>query len=194
MAISLDLKYNTPTKWAQHIVQHIDEFLQDHAACERKASGMAMSTAAHYPDKEDIVRAMSDLAIEELQHFKAVVDILYKRGLTLASDIKDPYVNQLLKLMRKGSSVYMQDRLLIAAIIEARGFERFSMIAQALPEGDELKDFYSAIAHSEEKHYELFIQLCLNYFDESSTATRLEELLVEEARICAQLPITTALH
>ena len=47
-----------------------DAFLLDHAACERKASAMAMSMVSHYPDKPDLVMAMADLAIEELAQRK----------------------------------------------------------------------------------------------------------------------------
>lgn len=85
------------------------------------------------------------------------------------------------------------DRLLVGGVIEARGHERFSLVAQALPEGKE-KDFYVAIAKSEEKHKNLFVELAYEYFDKEEVDVRLEELLVAEAKICASIPFTAALH
>lgn len=170
-----------------------DRFLIDHAAAEKKASGMAMSMLSHYPDRPELVAAMIDLSIEELAHFKAVVRIMTKRGLMLAPDTKDAYVNNLRKCIRQGSDVYLLDRLLTAGVIEARGHERFSLVAQALKEG-ELKNFYQVIADSEAKHHELFIDLAHSYFDEQTVSQRLSEILDTEAEICASLPIQSALH
>ena len=43
-----------------------DRFLLDHAAAEKKASGMALSMVSHYPDRTRLVAAMTDLAVEEM--------------------------------------------------------------------------------------------------------------------------------
>ena len=88
---------------------------------------------------------------------------------------------------------FLMDRLLVGGVIEARGHERFSLVAQALPEGKE-KDFYVAIAKSEEKHKNLFVELAYEYFDKDEVDVRLEELLVAEAEICKNIPFTAALH
>ena len=85
------------------------------------------------------------------------------------------------------------DRLIVAGVIEARGYERFSLIAEALPEGKD-KVFYDAIAKSEEKHKNLFIELAYEYFDKAEVDQRLDEILTLEAEICAKLPFRAALH
>ena len=85
------------------------------------------------------------------------------------------------------------DRLLVGGVIEARGHERFSLVAEALPEGKE-KDFYVAIAKSEEKHKNLFVELAYEYFDKQEVDERLDELLTIEAEICKNIPFTAALH
>ena len=95
--------------------------------------------------------------------------------------------------MRQGQEEYMLDRLLIAGIIEARGAERFSLIANALPEGP-LKKFYQSISRSEERHYELFFDLAELYIDKQKIENRLPELLEAEAKIAAAQPIRAALH
>ena len=73
-------------------MSNFDSFLLDHAAAEKKASGMAMSMLSHYPDKVELVMAMADLAIEELSHYREVVKWIHRRGLLTAADKKDPYI------------------------------------------------------------------------------------------------------
>ncbi|MBE1299593.1 MAG: tRNA-(ms[2]io[6]A)-hydroxylase [Alteromonadaceae bacterium] len=188
-----ELRYKTPMEWTEAVIQDMDTFLIDHAAAEKKASGMAMSMLSHYPDKEKLVKAMVDLSIEEMIHFKQVVKFLYQRGLNPGADTKDEYVNQFRKHFRKGTEVYMLDRLLIGGIIEARGHERFALVAEALPEG-KLQKFYQTITESEAKHKDLFVELAYEYFDKDTVHKRLDELLDAEAEICASLPFTAALH
>lgn len=187
------LRYATSKLWTEKIMQEFDAFLIDHAAAEKKASGMATSMLSHYPDRPELVSAMLDLSIEEMTHFREVVKIMTQRGLILAADTKDHYVAQLRKHMRKGSDVYFLDRLVIGGIIESRGCERFGLVAEALPTGD-LKKFYLAITESESRHENLFIDLAEIYFPHKLVATRLDELLDEEAKICQSLPIIAALH
>jgi len=189
----LKLRYSTSDAWTQAVLEDFDTFLVDHAAAEKKASGMAISMLSHYPDRPELVKAMIDLSIEEMTHFREVVKIMTKRGLCLAPDTKDQYVMQLRKLSRTGKDVYFLDRMVLGGIIEARGCERFDLVAQALPEGD-MKKFYRAIAESESRHENLFINLALIYFPEQEVRQRVDELLDDEARICEALPIISALH
>lgn len=189
----IDLMYETPASWAAGVVEAMDRFLPDHAAAEKKASSMAMTMVAHYPDKPELVAAMIDLAIEELNHYRAVVRLMRDRGLCLLPDEKDSYVNQLRREIRKGTDYYFLDRLLIAGIVEARGAERFGMIADALPEGS-LQRFYLSITKSEQEHQDLFIELAELYFDSQEIQLRLQQLLRLEADIVKQLPLRPALH
>jgi len=187
------LRFATPAEWVSTVMADFDTFLQDHAAAEKKASSMAMSMISHYPDRIVLVEAMAELAVEELNHFREVVKWLHKRELQLTADNKDHYVIAMRKHMRNGTDVYLLDRLLIGGIIEARGCERFGMVAKALPAGD-LQDFYLAITESEEKHYQLFIALAHQYFAADVVNERLDTLLDAEASITADLIISAALH
>ena len=189
----IKLKFKTPAGWADGIVQAMDVFLPDHAAAEKKASSMAMTMVAHYPDKPELVTAMIDLALEELSHFKAVVELMHERGLTLLPDEKDHYVNALRRTFREGKAQYFMDRLLVAGIIEARGAERFGLIADALP-GGRMKQFYQSITRSETGHQELFFRLAEKYFDSKEVQLRLDDLLEAEAAIVSELPVRLALH
>ena len=170
-----------------------DRFLLDHAAAEKKASGMALSMVSHYPDRTRLVAAMTDLAVEEMVHFREVVKLVQSRGLVLGADEKDPYVNAIRALIRQGSDVYLLDRLLTAGVIEARGAERFGLLAEALPEGD-LKNFYRSITRSECRHFELFLDLAREYFPADIIESRWQALLETEGQIIRDLPLRAALH
>jgi tRNA-(ms[2]io[6]A)-hydroxylase len=187
------LRYATPECWAEAVMSDFDAFLLDHAGAEKKASGMAMSMLSHYPDRIELVSAMAELAIEELTHYREVVKWIHRRGLITAADKKDQYVIMFRKAIRKESEEYLLDRLLTASIIEARGAERFALVAQAL-EDPPLKKFYQSIARSEERHYELFLKLAKKYVAPSIVDQRWEELLDIEAEIVKSLPIQAALH
>jgi tRNA-(ms[2]io[6]A)-hydroxylase len=187
------LRYTTPDAWTEAVLADFDSFLLDHATAEKKASGMAISMLSHYPDRTELVSAMADLAIEELTHYREVLKWIHQRGLTIAPDQKDPYVLAFRASIRQGREVYLLDRLLTASIIEARGAERFALVADALEPGP-LKKFYRSIARSEERHFELFLTLAQQYMDDAAIAQRWDELLDIEAALVAALPIRAALH
>ena len=187
------LRRPTDPEWTDAVLADFDSFLLDHAAAEKKASGMAISMLSHYPDRVELVSAMADLAVEELGHYREVVRWIHRRGLLTAADRKDSYVLALRESIRRGREEYLLDRLLTAGIIEARGAERFALVARALAPGP-LKNFYRAIARSEERHYSLFLTLAGKYLDGEMVARRFDELLEVEAGIIARLPIRAALH
>lgn len=187
------LLYDTPAEWTETVLADFDSFLQDHAAAEKKASGMAISMLSHYPDRVELVAAMADLAIEELSHYRDVVKWLHRRGLLTTADQKDPYVIEFRKAIRGGTEAYLLDRLLTASIIEARGAERFGLVAEALEPGG-LKKFYESISRSEERHYELFLELATLYIEPEIIQQRWQQLLEVEAGIVAGLPLRPALH
>lgn len=175
------------------MLEHFDQFLLDHAAAEKKAAGMAISMASHYPDKPELVEAMADLAVEEMSHYREVVKIIHSRGGITAADERDAYVNTLRKQLRKGSEAYFLDRLLLGGVIEARGAERFGLIADALGNG-KLKQFYQSISRSEERHHSLFTDLAEQYFPAAEVQERLRYWTALEAEIIAAQPLRPALH
>ena len=187
------LLIETNPNWIQAVLSDFDSFLQDHAAAEKKASGMALSMLSHYPDRILLVTKMTDLAIEELIHYREVLRWIHSRGLVTASDTKDPYVLGLRQVIRKETDTYLLDRLLTASVIEARGAERFALIADAI-ERPPLKNFYKSLAKSEARHYRLFLELAEEYFDSSVIELRWKEILDIEAEVVSELPIRAALH
>lgn len=190
---SIDLGVATDPSWVEVPLGNFDEFMMDHANCERKASALAMSLVMKYSDRRSIIPGLIDLALEELEHFRQVYALMQTRGLALASDVPDPYVKELMKLMRHTRDERFIDQMLVASLVECRGAERFGLIAAALTDPD-LKAFYSGLHKAELKHGHLFVHLLLKEFPEDRVYSRSEELMREEARIVESLPWRAALH
>ena len=190
---SIDLLTETSPEWIKAVVADFDTFLLDHANCERKASAMAMSMVAKYPDRRQLIPGLIDLAREEIEHFQEVYALLDQRGLTLKKDAPDPYVQQLLSAARHGRDERLIDRMLIASVIECRGAERFGILAESL-EDEAMSAFYHRLWKSELKHGHLFVHLLLKEFEQDTIYPRLEELLKLEADIVSTLAFRPALH
>ena len=195
MKLAIELKCDSPQAWLDRVMANFDEFLQDHADCERKASSMAMSFVAKYPDRKEIIPELIETALEELEHFRDVYALIIKRGGNLQHHIpKDPYIEQMLKFCRSDVMNRFMDRLLLASLFETRGAERFKMICDRLEEGTEEKKFFHQLWASEAKHAHIFVKMALLYFSEKEVYYRLEAFSEEEARIVLNLPIRAALH
>lgn len=164
----LGLKLDTDERWAAMAAGNIAEVLTDHAWCEQKAASNAISIIVGYPEHTDLVRELTNIAIEEMTHFRMVHEKITARSLTLGPERKDEYVNELYKFMRRGHgrTIVLTDRLLFAAMIEARSCERFKMLAEKLDDPD-LKDFYRQLMISEAGHYTTFLGFAKQYGSET---------------------------
>lgn len=190
----IDLAAESSKEWIATVMADFNEFLKDHANCERKASAMAMSFVAKYPNRTEIIPELIDTAVEELEHFRSVYALMEERGIELTHEIgQDMYVKQLLDKCRSGREERFMDRLLLASLVETRGAERFRLVYEALRE-PKLKDFYRQLWASEARHGEVFVRMALNYFDEKEVYTRLDEMTADEAVVLKSLPLKPALH
>ncbi len=190
----LALRTDTPPAWLEAVNADLTAFLQDHAANERKVVQSALQLAAHYPTRPGLPAAMAELAAEELSHFDAVRALLEARGETLDFDRPDPYISELRGHLRKAdANAYLLDRLVLFAIIEARGCERFSILAEGLPDG-EIRAFYRDLVRSEARHHALFLRLARSIFDADVVRARVDALLEIEAALVRTLPVRAALH
>ncbi len=194
MKLNLDLKVASKTEWIAAVMADFDSFLQDHADCERKASAMAMSFIAKYPDRLEIIPELIETGVEELEHFQQVYALMASRGVALKPSMgEDIYVSKLIKQCHSGRNERFMDRLLIASALETRGAERFRLVAEAL-EDEELKRFYKMLWTSEAKHGHLFVKMALNYFPQDKVYTRLDWWMEREAEALDSLEIRAALH
>lgn len=190
----LELRYETPRQWVDITLANMDAFLQDHAANERKVSQSALTLAVQHPQHEALVDEMIRLAEEELSHFRQVYTLLKERGKNLGYDAPDPYMGALRRAIRERDvNLFLRDRLLLFGIVEARGCERFVMLAEALTPGP-LKDFYTELARAEARHHALYLNLARRYFPAEEVKARLDALLTLEAEVIRNLPLRPALH
>ncbi|WP_460679556.1 MiaE family protein [Mucilaginibacter koreensis] len=181
----LKLQLPTDPRWVTNVVEsNIEEILTDHAFCEQKAASNAITLIVQNPQLSDLVQEMAALVQEEMDHFKRVHDIILARGYVLGKERKDDYVGELLKFMKKGGSRTDQliDRLLFAAMIEARSCERFKVLSENIND-KELADFYYELMISEAAHYTTFIRLAKKYAGNIDVEARWKEFLAYEAQV-----------
>ena len=195
MKLSLELTVATQPEWVDAVTADLPSFLQDHADCERKASALAMSLVAKYPDRVEIIPELIATGVEELEHFQQVYEVMRRRGIPLAREIgRDQYITALMKLLHTDSLRRFLDRLLLASIIECRGAERFRLVSEALREDNVLHQFYHDLWVSEARHGHIFVGMALEYFEKDRVYGRLSELNEAEGRIVDGLELRPALH
>jgi tRNA-(ms[2]io[6]A)-hydroxylase len=189
------LSLPTPPDWVRVIESNISEILTDHAYCEQKAASNALSLIIHFPERTDLVQTLTLLAQEELSHFKAVHDLIVRRGYTLGKERKDAYVGELQKFARKDASrdVVLLDKLLVAALIEARSCERFKVLSEHLADV-ELATFYRSLMASEAAHYVTFIDLARKVASDEAVSLRWQEFLGYESGIITKYGTGKAVH
>jgi tRNA-(ms[2]io[6]A)-hydroxylase len=194
MKLNIDITVPSKQEWIDAVMADFPAFLQDHIDCERKASAMAMSFVAKYPDRKEIIPELIEIGIEELEHFQQVYALMAKNGIPLQHSIgADPYLKKLLKLCHSGREERFMDRLLIASVVETRGAERFRLVSEAQTD-EEMHRFYKILWASEAKHGHVFVKMALNYFDEKVVYDRLAWWIEREGEIIDSLEIRAALH
>lgn len=192
----LGLRLPTDPRWVELVESNVSEILTDHAWCEQKAASNAITLMVNNPDKMELVEAMSALAQEELQHFNMVVDRIKERGWALGPERKDDYVRELAKFMKGGGSRTSQliDRLLFAAMIEARSCERFRMLSERVSDHG-LREFYRELMISEAGHYTLFLKFARKYATEDiDVDARWQAFLDYEAELIGRYGKKETIH
>lgn len=183
----LGLKLPTDPRWVNIVEKNIEEILTDHAYCEQKAASNAISVIVKFSHYPDLVQAMTAIAQEEMQHFGMVHEKILERGMRLGFERKDPYVNDLadyLKERNAGGSHENQfvNRMMFAAMIEARSCERFRILSEEINDED-LRTFYRSLMESEARHYTTFLNFARKYGKGIDVEKRWQEFLDFEATL-----------
>jgi len=191
----LGLKLPTDPRWVDIVEKNIEEILTDHAYCEQKAASTAISIIVRFPEYTEVVQEMTALVKEEMSHFKMVHDKIIQRGWTLGRDRKDEYVIELMKFFPKGGSRTTQlvDKLLYAALIEARSCERFRLLSEKIQD-KELAKFYKSLMASEANHYTMFLGFARKYGNRQEVDKKWKDLLEFEAAIMKKLGKKETMH
>ncbi|WP_413164188.1 tRNA-(ms[2]io[6]A)-hydroxylase [Capilliphycus salinus ALCB114379] len=176
------IKEPTSEAWLEKALANLDVILLDHSHCERKAAGVALNLMFRYPSSTKLVRTLTAIAAEELQHFEQVNQWLERRGVPLAPLDAPPYGSELNKQIRRHEPQRMLDFLLVYSLIEARSHERLGLLGAHCPDA-ELAKFYRGLMASEARHYGSYWVLATTYFDTDVVNERLEELSEIESNI-----------
>ncbi len=180
----LNLHISTPERWLAQVEGNLDLLLIDHAHCEKKAAGVAMNLLFSYVKNSELTRAMTEIVQEELDHFHQVRAILDRRGIRFYKLSPSSYGAKLHELVSKPEPQRAVDRLLVAALIEARSCERFGLLRDRLADR-ELADFYGSLFESEARHHSTYVRLARHFMEEDAVWQRLGELAVAEGEIIA---------
>ncbi len=178
----LSLQSSTAPWWSAEVETHLEELLIDHAHCEKKAAGTALNLIFAYVDRVELVRELMPIVEEELAHFRLVLDLLERRGMRFRRLVPSSYGRKLNDLVRKQEPHRAIDRLLVAALIEARSCERFALLRDRLRDA-ELADFYGSLFASEARHHATYVELARLFDRTSEVDRRLAELAAAEAAI-----------
>ena len=187
------LQQPSSSAWVEQAIANLDTVLLDHSHCERKAAGVAINLMFRYPAHHQLVRQLTAIASEELEHFELVNQWLEKRGIPLAPLNSPPYFSKLKSQIRHFEPDRLIDSLLVSAIIEARSHERLGLIGEYCPD-PELGKFYRSLMASEARHYGIYWVLAQDYSDRATITTRLAELGAYESSILATLHPEPRVH
>src|SRR3989441_7298202 len=162
-----------PPDWLPKVLANLPPVLVDHAHLERKAATTALNLEK-YRDLFPRVEELNAIAIEELQHFQLVLELLKRRGIPFGQPYPSPWIAGLMKSVRNGQRHQVIDHLICCSLIEGRSCEKFRVLAAALQGRDaELAAFYHSLVESEGNHYATYL-LMAKAIDESEAARRLD--------------------
>ena len=191
----LGLKLATDPRWVNIVESNIEEILTDHAWCEQKAATNAIYIIVNNSEKEELVTEMTRIALEEMEHFQMVHTIIKEKGLVLGRERKDNYVNDLVKFAKKDGSRNdaLVERLLFAAMIEARSCERFKVLSENIQD-PELAKFYRDLMISEAGHYTTFLGFAKQYQENINVDIRWKEWIAYESSIITKYGKQETVH
>src|SRR5271168_4061671 len=180
-----------PASWLQKVLANLPAVLVDHAHLERKAATSALNLEK-YRDLFPRVEELNAIAIEELQHFQLVLQLLKARGIPFGQPYPSPWITGLMRSVRNGQRHQAIDHLICCALVEGRSCEKFQVLARALAGIDpELAGFYASLVESEGNHYATYI-LMARAVDEAEANRRLDFYLDLDAKLMREgspLPI-----
>lgn len=189
----LHLAGDTSPQWVAMASEQLDLLLLDHAHCEKKAASTAMNMIFRYGDDVELVKVLSPLAREELEHFELVLGVLEARGVPWRRLEPSAYAGKLMGAVRKEEPDRFLDTLLVCSLIEARSCERMKLLAEHLPE-PELAELYRGLLASEARHHHVYVDLALRIADRDTVFARLDELAAHEASVLMTVAPDVRMH
>lgn len=186
-------KEKIPENWLEKVRTSLADVLVDHAHLERKAATGAL-TLQKYKELTPHLDELTDIVIEEMEHFKLVLDLLRKRNLDFGPPRQSPWIHGMMASIRKGRKNQVIDHLTCCALIEGRSCEKFQMLAEGLKSQDpELAEFYGSLVESEGNHYASYLIMAKG-IDEDDARQRLDYFLDVDAELITREHDIPILH
>src|SRR3989442_5188074 len=174
-----------PADWLPKVLSDLPAVLVDHAHLERKAATTALNLKK-YRDLLPRVEELNAIAIEELQHFQLVLDLLKRRVIPFGQPYPSPWISGLMRHIRNGQRQQVIDHLICCSLIEGRSCEKFQILAEELkPIDADLARFYAGLVESEGNHYATYL-LMARAIDEKEAEARLDYFLNVDAELMCQ--------
>jgi tRNA 2-(methylsulfanyl)-N6-isopentenyladenosine37 hydroxylase len=171
-----------PADWLPKVLADLPALLVDHAHLERKAATSALNLEKFH-DLFPRVDELNAIAIEELQHFQLVLNLLRRRQIPFGQAHPSRWISGLMRAIRNGERYQVIDHLICCSLIEGRSCEKFQVLAGALQSKDqELAGFYAGLVESEGNHYATYL-LMAKAINEAETQRRLDFYLDLEAEL-----------
>lgn len=171
-----------PASWLPMIRGNLAPVLVDHAHLERKAATSALNLEK-YGELHDRVSELNAIAIEELQHFELVLQLLRSRGIPFGHPQRSPWISGMMSHVRRGRREQVIDHLIVMSLIEGRSCEKFQILADGVRDIDpQLADFYASLVESEGNHYATYL-IMARHIDEAETELRLDYFLDRDAEL-----------
>lgn len=180
MTNEIKLKIATPQGWVERASRSIPELLSDHACCEKKAAQMALSLMSSFHARPEIISKLSKIAREELVHFEQVLNLHGRLGITFNPQPAGRYAKTLWAGIGQENRHRLIDKLVIAAIIEARSCERFSCLVPVLP--TQLSSYYARLYEAEKRHAMVYLEFARVVSFEEIIQQRLDHFLEIDAQ------------
>lgn len=194
----LELRYETPAEWAAAALQDPEGLLSDHAHCEKKAAVTALNLSLTLTDNPRASVLLARLAEEELNHYRRVLELLQAGGWSLRPDAGNAYATALHAFSERSGPGKLLDRLLMAALIEARSCERLRLLKEgaggwAGGRPQAWLDLLLELERCEAGHALAYRSLALERFGPAAL-TRLDQWLEVEAEAIRACPWRSAVH
>ena len=171
-----------PESWLPKVRGNLPAVLIDHAHLERKAATSALNLE-NYIELQGNLSELNAIAIEELQHFEQVLQLLRERGIPFTIPKKSPWISGMMNQVRKGRRHQVIDHLIVCALIEGRSCEKFQILAEGVRDLDPgLADFYASLVESEGNHYATYL-IMARHIDEPEADRRLDFFLDLDAEL-----------
>lgn len=177
----LHLQEPTDSGWYDRVRDHLPTIMVDHAHLEKRAASTALNLIFRYTSRMDLVRGLTQVVQEEMEHFDQVLDLLDERDIDFIKLTPAPYAQHLVGSLSKQEPQALLDRLVASAFIEARSCERFQILGENV-EDEALAAFYTDLAAQEARHHTLYTTIARTHFGKDVVDARLLELGEIEAQ------------